>query len=149
MTNGAKLFLLTTFLGAAAACSHGRYSVGAFHLPPDGDADRGKAAFLVLGCNSCHSVSGVDMPAPTVQPPVPVALGGEVVHRLSDGYLATSMIHPSYELAPYPKDQITENGHSRMPAYVDKMTIRQMTDIVAFLQAHYTVPPDRAPNVTH
>lgn len=89
------------------------------------------------------------MPAPTVQPPVPVALGGEVVHRLSDGYLATSMIHPSYELAPYPKDQITENGHSRMPAYVDQMTIRQMTDIVAFLQAHYTVPPDRAPNVTH
>jgi mono/diheme cytochrome c family protein len=149
MTYGAKLLLVTALLGATTACSHGRYSVAAFHLPPDGNAERGKAAFLALGCNNCHRVSGVDMPAPTVEPPVPVVLGGEVIHRLSDGYLATSMIHPSYELAPYPKDQITKDGHSRMPAYVDQMTIRQMTDIVAFLQAHYSVPRDRAPDVTH
>jgi sulfur-oxidizing protein SoxX len=149
MTNRSKLLLVTAIGAVTAACSHGRYSSAAFHLPPDGDAARGKQAFMSLGCNSCHAVAGVDMPAPTVQPPVPVVLGGEVVHRLSDGYLATSMIHPSYELAPFPAAQITSNGESRMPSYADKMTIRQMTDIVTFLQAHYKVPKESTADVTH
>lgn len=94
-----------------------------------------------LGCHSCHAVAGVDLPKPTVQPPVPVALGGEVDAKLSDAYLVTSMIYPSYELAPYPKDQITSGGVSRMPAYADKMTVRQMVDVVAFLQSRYIVRP--------
>jgi hypothetical protein len=55
----------------------------------------------------------VDLPRPTVQPPVPVTLGGETDKRLSDAYLVTSMIYPSYALAPYPKDQITRGGVSR------------------------------------
>ena len=144
-----KLAFVSLVLGLLAACSHGRYSSAALHLPPDGDVERGKAAFVSLGCNSCHRVSGVDLPAPTVQPAVPVALGGEVVHRLSDGYLVTSMIHPSFELAPYPKDQITAAGQSRMPSYADKMTIRQLTDIVVFLQAQYVVPRESQADVTH
>jgi mono/diheme cytochrome c family protein len=149
MTYGAKLLLLASLLGAAAGCSHGRYSAADFHLPPDGNSQRGQTAFVALGCNSCHRVSGVDMAAPTVQPPVPVVLGGEVAHRLSDAYLATSMMHPSYELAPYPVEQITSGGRSRMPAYTDQMTVRQMADIVAFLQEHYTVPVDRQVDLTH
>ena len=125
---------------ASAACTSGRHSPSAFHLPPDGDVDRGKAAFVALGCNGCHQVSGVDLPRPTVQPPVPVLLGGIVDSRLSDAYLVTSIIYPSYELAPYPKDQITSGGESRMPHYADRMTVRQLADVVAFLQSRYTVP---------
>jgi hypothetical protein len=56
----------------------------------------------------------------------------------------TSIIYPSYpsyELAPYPKDQISSGGQSRMPHSSDRMTVRQLTDIVAFLQSRYLVPP--------
>lgn len=147
MTNRTKLLLVVSLWGVTAACTEGRYSSASFHLPPDGDAARGKVAFVALGCNSCHAVVGVDMAAPTVQPPVPVVLGGEVVQRLSDAYLATSMIQPSYDLAPYPARQITSHGQSRMPSYADKMTIRQMTDIVTFLQAQYKVPKESTADV--
>lgn len=94
---------------------------------------------MALGCHSCHEVSGLDLPRPTVQPPVPVVLGGVVDAKLSDAYLVTSIIYPSYELAPYPKDQITAHGQTRMPIYADQMTLRQLTDIVTFLQSRYFV----------
>ena len=147
--NRVNLFLTIAVLAAGVACSKGRYSTGAFHLAPDGNIERGKQAFLSMGCNTCHRVSGVELPAPTVTPQVPVSLGGEVIHQLSDGYLATSMLHPSYELAPYLERDIASAGQSRMPSYNDRMTTRQLTDIVTFLQAHYTVPHDDVDTLTH
>jgi len=135
-----RLLILAGLAFASAGCSSGRHSAAAFRLPPDGDVQRGQAAFVALGCNSCHEVTGADLPRPTMQPPVPVVLGGAVDSRLSDAYLVTSIIYPSYELAPYPKDEITSGGQSRMPHYADRMTVRQLTDIVAFLQSRYFVP---------
>ena len=132
-------FLLLAAMVASAACNSGRHSPAAFRLPPDGDAERGKAAFVALGCHTCHEVAGADLPRPTIQPPVPVVLGGTVEAKLSDAYLVTSMLYPDYQLAPYPKDQITSGGASRMPHYADRMTVRQLTDIVAFLQDRYVV----------
>lgn len=121
------------------ACNSGRRSPSGFRLPADGDIERGKAAFLALGCYSCHEVSGADLPRPAVKPPVPVVLGGEVTRELTDGYLVTSLINPSHKLAPYRKDLITVAGKSRMPEYAEEMTVRQLTDLVAFLQSRYTV----------
>jgi L-cysteine S-thiosulfotransferase len=135
-----RLVPIAVLAVASAACSSGRHSPAAFRLPPDGDVKRGQAAFVALGCNSCHAVSGVDLPRATVEPPVPVALGGPVDSRLSDAYLVTSIIYPTYELALYPKDEITSGGQSRMPHYADQMTVRQLADIVAFLQSRYFVP---------
>jgi hypothetical protein len=134
-----RIVALAIFAVAATACSSGRRSSAAFHLPPDGDVDRGKVAFVALECNSCHEVPDVDVPRPTVRPPVPVVLGGTVDFRLSDAYLVTSIIYPSYELAPYPKDQIISGGQSRMPQYANRMTVRQLADTVAFLQSRYSV----------
>src|SRR5579872_5746018 len=139
MGSRSRVVTIAVLAVASAACSSGRHSASAFRLPPDGDVERGKAAFVALGCNSRHEVAGVDLPRPTVQPPVPVTLGGTVDSKLSDGYLVTSIIYPSYELAPYPKDQITTGGQSRMPHYADRMTVRQLADIVAFLQSRYLV----------
>jgi len=51
------------------------------------------------------------------------------------------MIDPNHELAPQPKAQITTAGYTRMPPYADLMTVRQMVDIVAYLQAQYKVRP--------
>jgi L-cysteine S-thiosulfotransferase len=140
MGSRSTLITIAVLALAGAACNSGRHSAAAFRLPPDGNIERGKAAFVDLGCSSCHEVSGADLPRPTVQPPVPVSLGGAVDSPLSDAYLVTSIIYPSYDLAPYPKDQITSGGQSRMPHYTDRMTVRQLTDIVAFLQSRYFVP---------
>jgi L-cysteine S-thiosulfotransferase len=134
-----KLLALAVLAASGVACTTGRYSSASFHLPVDGDAERGKVVFVSMGCHTCHSVAGASLDRPTVQPPVPVSLGGEVDHRLSDAYLVTSVIDPSYALAPQPKDQITRDGRSRMPGYDDQLTVRQLTDLVAFLQSHYTV----------
>ncbi len=139
MLHTSKLLPLAVLLGAVTACNSGRHSPAGFRLPEDGDIERGKAAFVALGCGGCHEVSGVDLPRPTAQPPVMVTLGGEKAREMPDGYLVTSIIYPSYKLAPYPKDLITVGGKSRMPDYTEKMTVRQLTDVVAFLQSHYTV----------
>jgi mono/diheme cytochrome c family protein len=121
----------------STACLSGRYTSAGFHLPVDGNSERGKAAFVALGCHSCHEVAGVDLPRPTILPAVNVILGGEVDRRPSDAYLVTSIIDPSYELALYPKSQITVDGHSRMPSYADRISARQIVDIVSFLQSRY------------
>ncbi len=135
----ANVLALAVLAGASAGCDSGRHSSAGFHLPANGDIDRGREVFVALGCHSCHEVPGVGLPRPTVQPPVPVVLGGEVDERLSDGYLVTTMLDPNYQLAPYPRDRITAGGRSRMPHYADRMTARQLIDVVAFLQSRYTV----------
>jgi L-cysteine S-thiosulfotransferase len=139
MSNCSRVLIITALLSAGTACDSGRYSSAGFRLPPNADGERGKRAFVELGCPSCHRVSGMDLPSPTVQPAVPVVLGGEVDKKLSDAYLLTAMIYPSHQLAPAPKDQIATGGVSRMPDFTDKMTVRQAVDVVGFLQSRYTV----------
>jgi mono/diheme cytochrome c family protein len=141
MSRRFRLSLVTLGFAVAVGCQTGQHSAAGFRLPPDGDPARGKAAFVAFGCNSCHEVAGVDLPRPTVQPPVPVVLGGMTERAMTDGYLTTSIVYPSYQLAPYPKDQITANGESRMPRYADRITVRELADLVAFLQSHYTLAP--------
>ena len=131
-TAAAALFLMS------AACS-GRHSSSGFRLAPDGDPERGKAAFVSQGCNSCHQVSGADLPQAPDQSATPVVLGGEVETVVTDGYLVSSIIYPSYKINRAPKAQMMTNGQSRMPHYAENMTVRQLTDIVAFLQSHYTL----------
>jgi len=132
-----RLAVLAALIGACVACDS-RHSSRGFHLP-GGDVDRGKAAFAALGCHSCHEVPGAGLPAPSVKPAVPVSFGGEVDQKLSDAYLVTAMLDPTYQLGPYPRDQVTSGGKSRMPCYAGKMDTQQMIDIVAFLQSRYVV----------
>ena len=120
------------------ACNNPRSGAG-FRLPA-GDPERGKTAFVDLKCHECHRVAGVDLPAPTVEPPVPVVLGGEVPHVRTDGELLTSIVNPSHKIAPgYRSELVERDGKSRMPDFSDVMTVRQMIDLVAFLQARYKV----------
>jgi hypothetical protein len=90
-------------------------------------------------------VDGVDLPPPTLipLPSASVVLGGQVFEIRTDGYLVTSIINPSHKLARgLDKEEITTSaGESRMPDYSDIMTVRQLIDLVAFLQSRYTVVP--------
>lgn len=124
-----------------AGCQADRHSSAGFRLAPDGDPERGKIAFVNFGCSNCHEVDGANLPSPEVQPPIPVVLGGAVARPVTDGYLVASIIYPAsslrQSLARYPKDAVMRNGESRMPHFDDRMTVRQLTDIVAFLQSRY------------
>lgn len=144
MPRSPKLWPVLVLLGAAVACDSGRHSSAGFRLPLDGDVESGKATFVAMGCHQCHEVSGMELPKPVTQPAVMVALGGSVPREVTDGYLVTSIMNPSYVLAAYPRELITAGGRSRMPDYRDRMTVRQLVDTVAFLQSRYTVvPPSR------
>ena len=141
--------LTTVILSGLIACDSGPRSPVGFLLP-EGDVEQGKAVFLELQCNACHTVDGVDLPPPVVipSPSASVVLGGQVFEIRTDGYLVTSIIHPSHKLARgLNEEQITTStGESRMPGYSDIMTVRQLIDLVGFLQSRYTVvPPPQSP----
>lgn len=114
---------------AAPACESGRHSSAGFRLPPDGDIERGKAAFLQLGCNQCHEVAGVNLPKPEMGPAAAFILGGEVSREPTDGRLVRQVTWPPSQ----PRNNCT------MPHFNETMTVRQLTDIVAFLQSRYSV----------
>jgi hypothetical protein len=139
LKRSAILAILAAVFASTVGCEAGTHSSKGFRLPEGGDAARGKVAFAELKCNSCHEVAGVtDLGKPTVQPPVPVVLGGEVRSPMPDGYLVTAIINPSHALARGPMEQIAVGGRSRMPDY-DQITVRQLNDLIAFLQSRYTV----------
>jgi sulfur-oxidizing protein SoxX len=138
---GVILLMLLT-----AACTGPKSGAG-LRLP-DGDVQRGKAAFLELKCNTCHTVAGTEIPSPSKDYAYVrvVALGGEVRQVKTYGALVTSIINPSHSLAPgYPKELITKGNESAMANFNDTMTVRQLIDLVAFLQSRYEfVPPEPA-----
>ena len=139
--------LLAAIVAIAAGCSDRSPSAG-FRLPPGGNAVEGRTAFVSLGCPNCHSIPDLDLPRPAVPSPVPVVLGGTVNHLPTDGEMVTSIIYPSYRLARYPVRDIRARGESRLPHYADRMTVRQLADIVAFLQTQYKERPATAPPIS-
>lgn len=138
MSNSSRVLIIATVLSLGVACQARRQASLGFRLPADGNADRGKQTFVELGCHSCHGVSGMELPRPAVQPPAPVVLGGQVDEKVSDAYLVMAITDPSYRLSSFPKDQIPHNA-PQMPSFADKMTVRQMVDVVTFLQSRYVV----------
>jgi hypothetical protein len=136
-------FLAGAALAVLAGCAAGRKSSAGFHLP-DGSVENGRAAFVELRCHGCHQVEGVDLPAPVADPPVPVVLGGVVAQARTDGELAGAIVDPSHRLAPqYPTRLVRAGTRSRMGDFSETMTVRQLVDLVAFLQSRYEVrPPD-------
>jgi mono/diheme cytochrome c family protein len=133
-------------LATVVACGPPEKSASGFRLP-DGDVERGKEAFVELRCNACHTVKGLDLPAPVADPPVPVALGGLVNYQPTDGRFVTAIIHPDHELASgYPKELILSGMESRMADYSDVMTVRDLVDLVAFLHSRYDYT---APQAVH
>ena len=138
---GVILLMLLT-----AACNGPKSGAG-LRLP-DGDVQRGKAAFLELKCNTCHTVAKTEIPSPSQDYAYVrvVVLGGEVRQVKTYGALVTSIINPSHSLAPgYPKELIAKGNESAMTNFNDTMTVRQLIDLVAFLQSRYEfVPPEPA-----
>jgi len=124
--------------GLLAGCS-GQKSLRSFRMP-EGDAARGQTAFVSLRCHNCHTVSGIDLPAPTAAPADQLMLGGEVARLRTYGDLLTAIIHPkagiSEKIAGPERKKMKE---SPMPGVNDVMTVQEMIDLVTFLQPRYRV----------
>ena len=140
-----KLMLGTAALWLAA-CAPGPKSSHGFRLP-DGDAGAGKTAFTVLGCVNCHTVQGAELVEPE-QRGVEVRLGGKVHRVHTYGELVTAVVHPSHDISKaYPTEAVSRDGESLMVDMNDTMTVQQLIDVVAFLQAAYEeyLPEDYDP----
>ena len=121
------------------ACDTGPKSAAGFRLP-DGNADIGKQLFVKLECNSCHTIPDLELPPANQAGPVAVTLGGPVAKVKTYGQLVSSVINPSHKIVRrYPEEDVTLEGESLMPTYNETMTVQQLIDLVAFLQAQYRV----------
>jgi mono/diheme cytochrome c family protein len=125
------------------ACTGGKESPRGFSLP-EGTPEAGKATFIALQCNACHSTPDVEQLVGASAEKISVRLGGEVGLVKTYADLVTSIINPSHRLARgYPTDIVSIDGKSRMRNYNDVMTVEQLIDLVAYLQPHYPVHVER------
>ncbi len=133
----AVLRISTAALAAAflSACED-RQAIG-FSLPP-GDEASGQNVFLAMACNDCHSVVGHDELRMNATPFMDVALGGPRARPRTYGELVTSVINPSHRIAPESQGApFTVDGVSQMENYNDALTVGELIDLVAFLEAQY------------
>jgi hypothetical protein len=116
-----------------------RQSAHGFVLP-DGDADRGREAFVALRCSSCHEVSGLerDLPAPVATPVSGEKLGGLAMREPTDGELVSSIVNPSHQLYPRGRRRADQKREgSRMGNLNASMSVQDLIDMVAFLHERY------------
>ena len=143
----------TTFFAAAlpaialAAC--GTYPDFAFPVE-QGDIDAGRQAFIDLQCNQCHSVAGERIPQLGAAPPM-LELGGETSQVKAYSELVTSIINPNHRISERYIEERRRQGFpvasSPMTPHIDTMTVRQLIDLVAFLDSRYILIPDYIPGI--
>ena len=138
-----KFLTLGTFLlvFALSACTRESPPVKGFVLP-EGDIAKGEQVFVKYNCYACHTITGVDLPVIEPAPPMVMPIGGEVYRVKNYGELLTAVINPSHVVSPEYIAKLEEaqqaNAETLMPYYGDAMTITEMVDLVAFLQAQYS-----------
>jgi hypothetical protein len=124
-------------LVCVSSCDRDDRRQGVIYLP-EGDAAKGEMYFVSLGCVSCHSVIGAELPDSVEAGPVRVLLGSRTGRKMYYGQLVTSIVNPSHRLsARYRKDEVSQQGGSLMTSYNDVLTVTQLTDLIAFLQKYY------------
>lgn len=136
----AAIALLTVAAGCRPSEESQARSPRGFALP-EGDAERGKQAFLDLKCHTCHEVAGLEdeLPRPTATPVVDVTLGGLAMREPTDGELVTSIINPSHRIYPgaEERERVVSGSESRMANLNENMSVQQLIDLVSFLHERY------------
>lgn len=140
LVNHWLVMVIVAGLAVTTACQD-RTAMRNFVLPEGNVAD-GKQAFKDLYCNDCHSIGDIGWNGNEAAGNVHIQLGGEVTRIQSYGELLTSVINPSHKISKkYQKDQevTLPGGQSKMELYNynEVMTVRELVDIVMFLQSEY------------
>lgn len=144
----ARARLATILLGAVLLQGCATDWGPGYHLP-QGDPERGRAAFAALSCGGCHALAG----EPQTDAQALWTLGGQTVRVKTYGDLVTSIVNPSHRIArgyggplvlsPDERDEESPMAYARIN---EVMTVQQLVDIVAFLQDEYElVPPPIRP----
>jgi hypothetical protein len=110
---------------------------------PQGDAVKGREAFVELRCNACHRIEGFDPPTSIVAA-TRVTLGGQTARIRTYEDIVTSIANPSHRVARgYPPETVTVDGVPLMSLIRlnEVMTVQQLIDLAAFLQTKYDVVP--------
>lgn len=127
---------------ALLSCSDKEAKMGKGFRLSDGDVEAGKVAFSELKCTNCHTVEGASLPVVAMSPGVEFPLGGEVRKVKRYGELVTAIIQPQHVVSPKYRNSLEKGlrkgAVSPMPEFNETMTVRQLTDIVSFLHAHYS-----------
>jgi hypothetical protein len=141
-------FAAVLLLGACAAgCSY----TPLFGFPIEqGNIEAGRQAFLDHQCHQCHSVAGIRLPPLAGANPPILELGGETSSIKSYAELMTSIINPNHAISQRYRDRLALDAtvplNSPMPMpHIDTMTVRQLIDIVAFLDSRYQLVEDYVP----
>lgn len=119
-----------------------------FAFPVDeGDVAAGRQAFIDHQCHQCHSVAGISLPPLAGASNVMLELGGESSAVRTYAGLMTSIINPNHDISEAYRQRLLLRGevplNSPMPTpQIDNMTIRQLIDIVAFLDSRYVLIDD-------
>jgi L-cysteine S-thiosulfotransferase len=135
----ACLVLLATSAVLGSGCAF----TPTFGFPiQEGDIEAGRQAFIDHRCHQCHSVADVRLPALAGASAVMLELGGETGYVRSYAELVTSIINPNHVISETYRDRQLLEGvlplESPMPMpHVDNMTVRQLIDLVAFLDSRY------------
>lgn len=132
---------LAAFVPLVVGCA----ATSLFGFPADeGDIVAGRQAFLDHRCHQCHSIADEQLP-PLAGAERPILeLGGPTTVVRSYADLTTSVINPSHSISERYREQELLNVRvpleSSMPRpNLDTMTVRQLIDIVAFLDSKYRV----------
>lgn len=138
MKNTSSLLGGLMLICCLSACDSGPKSARGFSLP-DGVVATGQQNFVRLKCNDCHSVVGLDKLREGVEDPqMTLPLGGKTARIATYGELVTSIINPSHKISnKFIPTPVVENGESKMRNYNEALTVNELIDLVAFLQAQY------------
>ncbi len=132
-----KLLLMAAWLaavcGTAAAAQETQTETGSFYLPK-GNAAAGREDFIRTGCVACHRVAGdAALPAPASGAAAPTLTFGPAVPA---GTIAQAIVAPSHSIAPdFGQGDPEDAQTSPMTDFADKLTIRELRDITAYLQS--------------
>lgn len=138
---GLQILAVLTFVAFAAGCAYSPI----FGFPvEEGDIDAGRQAFIDHQCHQCHSIAGIRLPELAGAPPPLLELGGETTQVRSYAELMTSIINPNHAISQRYRDQLlleaTVPLESPMPTpHIETMTVRQLIDLVAFLDSRYVL----------
>jgi mono/diheme cytochrome c family protein len=132
----AAIMVLATLV---AGCSY----TPIFGFPIDqGNIEAGRQAFIDHQCHQCHTIAGVRLPPLAGASGTMLELGGETTSVKSYAELMTSIINPNHAISERYREQQLLNAqlpvNSPMPTpQIDNMTVRQLIDLVAFLDSRY------------
>ena len=128
-------------LMALTACTGDDKPVRGFVMPA-GDVAQGEQVFMDFKCYACHTIPGMEFPETNGKLPFSVPLGGEVLNVSNHGELLTAVVNPDQSICRSYRSQMEAAGRevylTPMPYSGEEMTVAELIDLVAFLNAQYT-----------